>query len=154
MAYKLIKPTDGDDIFDKEHRQPIVFMGGNCRGRDWRLDFFPKFDRYDLTFINPKRDKFASPEGDPAEHANQVMWERKAIDACDIAMFWLGEGLANQASRVEIGYALGKGKTVIIGAEQGFLGLEHLSAFSGLILTTSIDGLMSRLESLLLRGGR
>lgn len=148
MTYKLINPNDGMDALDGAIAHPSVYLGGNCRGRDWRHDIFRKFERANVTFINPKRDTFPDPEDTPVEHAEQVLWERKAIEAADVSLFWLGEGLANQASRVEIGYAIGLGKKVIIGAEPGFLGLEHLSAFSGLVLSSSLEGLMTRLESL------
>lgn len=129
--------------------RPLVYLGGSCRGRDWRLDFYHRFEQADVTFINPMCLPFPDPEMQPGDHAKQVVWERKMLEECDIAVFWLGEGLANQASRVEIGYALGRGKTVLVGAEQGFLGMEHLSAFSGLVLSKSLDGLMSRFASLM-----
>lgn len=146
MGYTLIRP---DDAIKDDLKGPVVFLGGNCRGRDWRLDFYHRFEQSDVNFINPRRDEFVDPELDPVRHANQVEWERKALDRADITVFWLGEGLANQASRVEIGYALGKAVPTLVGAEEGFLGLEHLSAFSGLVLSKSLDGLMNRFASLL-----
>lgn len=146
MGYAVIK---ADDVFKESLPHPRVFLGGNCRGRDWRLDFYHRFEQADVTFINPRRDAFVDPEYDPAAHARQVNWERKALEECDIAIFWLGEGLANQAARVEMGYVLGLGKSVLIGAEDGFLGLEHLTSFSGLILAKSPDALMNRFANLL-----
>ena len=146
MAYTLIR---ADEELRTNAPQPVVFLGGNCRGRDWRLDFLHRFEHTDVSFINPRRENFANPEMDPVTHANQVSWEREALDKSDVAVFWLGEGLANQASRVEIGYAIGKGQTVLIGAEDGFVGMEHLTAFSGLVLSSSIEGLMNRFASLL-----
>lgn len=153
MGYKIIRATEGSEVFQKGFgKSKVVFLGGNCRGRDWRVEFLHRFEREDAVFINPRRDDFPHPETMPGEHAEQVSWERQAIDSADVCLFWLGEGLANQAARVEIGYALGLGKTVLIGAEPGFLGLEHLSAFSGLVLSTSLDGLMDRLNSILRDG--
>ena len=122
-------------------------MGGSCKGRDWRVDILRRFESMNVTFINPRRDNFADPEIDPGEHARQVLWERQAIDRSDIVLFWLGEGLPNQASRVEIGYAIGKGKEVIIGADDTFLGGEHLTAFSGIVMSSSLEGLMNRFSS-------
>lgn len=151
---KVIRHTDGEKAFEKNYgNAQIVFLGGNCRGRDWRVDVTRRLGKADVVLINPRREDFPHPSNMPDEHASQVAWEREAIDKSDVCIFWLGEGLANQAARVEIGYALGKGKTVIIGADTGFLGLEHLSAFSGLVLSTSINGLMDRLESVI-RDGR
>jgi hypothetical protein len=146
MPYTLIR---ADEIMREDLPQPLVFLGGNCRGRDWRLDFYHRFEQSDVTFINPRRDQFIDPELDPTSHATQVEWERKALQKADIAVFWLGEGLSNQAGRVEIGFALGQDKPTLIGAEEGFLGLEHLSAFSGLVLSKSLDGLMNRFASLM-----
>lgn len=146
MTYTLISADDNLPASDQRLR---VFLGGNCRGRDWRLDFYRRFSSEDIIFITPKRDSFADPDMDPVSHANQVGWERQAIDRADVSLFWLGEGLSNQASRVEIGYALGKGCTTLVGAAEGFLGLEHLSAFSGMVLSSSVEGLMARLGSLL-----
>lgn len=144
--YVLIKP---DDSMTRPVPGPRVYLGGHCKGREWRLEFFQRFERADVTFINPKRDTFIDPELDPAGHARQVAWERKALDWCDMGVFWLGEGLSNQAVRVEIGYLLGAQKPVLLGAEKGFMGLEHLSAFSGLVLTNSLDGLMNRFASVM-----
>ena len=146
MAYTLIR---ADEPIREDLVGPVVFLGGNCRGRDWRLDFYHRFEQSDVNFINPRREQFFDPELDPVKHATQVEWERQAMDRANIAIFWLGEGLANQASRVEIGYALGRKLPTLVGAEEGFLGLEHLSAFSGLVLSKSLDGLMNRFASLI-----
>ena len=141
MSYIMIRAEEGDAPLEKDYgTKPIVFLGGNCRGRDWRVEFLHRFESEDVVFINPRRESFAHPEEMPNEHAQQVLWERHALEKADIALFWLGEGLANQAARVEMGFAMGADKYVIIGAEQGFLGLEHMSAFSGLVLSTSTNG--------------
>ena len=145
MTYTLVSADENLPAGDRRLR---VFLGGNCRGRDWRLDFYRRFSSEEIIFFTPKRYIFADPDMDPVSHANQVGWERQAIDRADVSVFWLGEGLANQASRVEIGYALGKGCSTLMGAAEGFLGLEHLSAFSGMVLSTSVEGLMARLTSL------
>ncbi|MFT7144900.1 MAG: nucleoside 2-deoxyribosyltransferase [Alphaproteobacteria bacterium] len=144
MPYELI--TSGEMI-SSSNRYPNVYLGGNCQGRDWRLDFFRRFTEADVKFINPSRTDFPNPEIAPGEHARQVAWERQALAACDIAVFWLGAGLNNQATRVEIGFAMGQGKVVLIGAEDGFLGGEHLTAFSGLVISSSIEGIMNRFSS-------
>jgi len=144
--YTLLKP---DDNLNGRTPGPRVYLGGQCRGRDWRLEFFQRFERGDLTFINPRREPFIDPEMEPAAHARQVAWERQALDISDIGVFWLGEGLSNQAARVEIGYLLGARKPVLMGAQPGFLGVEHLVGFSGLVVATSLDGLMNRFASVL-----
>lgn len=144
MPYELL--TSGDAI-NTNSRYPNVFLGGSCQGRDWRLDFFRRFTDADVTFINPSRMDFPNPEIAPGEHARQVLWEREALGLCDIAVFWLGEGLNNQATRVEIGFAIGQGKPVLIGAKDNFLGGEHLTAFSGLVISSSSEGLMNRFSS-------
>lgn len=150
MTYEIIRPETGTEGLEKEYgNKPVVYLGGNSRGRDWRVDFLHRFENEDVVFINPRRESYANPDEMPNEHAEQVMWERGALAKSDVALFWLGEGLANQAARVEIGFALGAEKEVIIGAEPGFLGLEHLSAFSGLILSSSVEGLMDRMEAAL-----
>lgn len=145
MTYSLA--SAGESLVDMKGLK--VFLGGSCKkfGKDWRMDFYKTFEKYDITFINPKREDFPDPDQDPMAHAKQVQWERDALRSCDVAIFWLGGGLHNQASRVEIGFALGKDKEVFIGAEDDFLGMEHLSAFSGLLLSHSLSGLMTRLQS-------
>lgn len=143
MAYKLIS---ADDKFDFT-KGAVVFLGGNCRGNNWRDDILQHYNDKSVTLISPFRTAFPNPETKPKEHAEVVQWERSAIDKCDIAIFWLGSGLSNQASRVEIGYALGAGKVVLVGAEEDFLGVEHLSAFGGLVFANSLDALMTRLDA-------
>lgn len=145
MSYVLIK---ADESLTGKMPAPRVFLGGLCRGREWRNDFFQRFEKMDMTFVNPRRDTFADPELDPAGHARQVGWEREALDLCDMGVFWLGEGLSNQASRVEIGYLLGAGKPVLVGAEKKFMGVEHLVGFSGMVVASSLDGLMNRFASM------
>lgn len=149
MTYEIIRPDGSLEALDKHPGKPVVYLGGNSRGRDWRVEFLHRFEDENVVFINPRREAYARPDEMPNEHAEQVLWERQALEKSDITLFWLGEGLANQAARVEIGLSLGAGKKVIIGAESGFLGLEHLSAFSGLVLSSSIVGLMDRLEAVL-----
>ena len=150
MTYEIVRPENGaEGLEEVKGAKPVVYLGGNSRGRDWRVDFLHRFEQEDVVFINPRRETYANPEEMPNEHAEQVLWERQALGVSDVALFWLGEGLANQAARVEIGFALGAGKEVIIGAEPGFLGLEHLSAFSGLVLSSSVQGLMDRMEAAL-----
>jgi hypothetical protein len=144
--YSLIKV---DQPLIGKFPRPLVFLGGLSRGRDWRNEFYHRYERTDVTFINPKREFFVDPEADPTGHAKQVSWEREALDACDMGVFWLGEGLSNQAARVEIGYLLGLKKPVLLGAEAGFMGVEHLTGFSGLVVASSLDGLMSRFGSLM-----
>lgn len=144
--YTLIKP---DDSFTGKMPAPRIYLGGQSRGRDWRMDFFQRFSRMELTFINPRREPFIDPELEPAAHAKQVAWERQALDVADIGVFWLGEGLSNQAARVEIGYMLGAQKPVLLGAQPGFMGVEHLVCFSGLVVAPSLEGLMNRFASVL-----
>lgn len=146
MVYQLVRA--GNEL-KADLPQPRVFLGGSVRGRDWRQDFFSRFEQVDVTFINPRLESYPDPQLDPGAHASQTAWERNMLDQADMAVFWLGEGLANQASRVEIGYVIGKGIPVIIGADPSFLGGEHLTAFSGLVLSSSLDGLMNRFASLL-----
>lgn len=142
--YTLIK---ADDSLTGRMPTPRVYLGGQSRGRDWRMEFFQRFSRMEITFINPRREPFIDPEMEPAAHARQVEWERKALDVADIGVFWLGEGLSNQAARVEIGYMIGAQKPVLLGAQQGFMGVEHLVSFSGLVVAPSLDGLMNRFAS-------
>ncbi|TKW61248.1 MAG: hypothetical protein DI628_01060 [Blastochloris viridis] len=144
--YTLIKP---DDSFTGKMPAPRIYLGGQSRGRDWRMEFFQRFSRMDITFINPRREPFIDPEMEPAAHAKQVAWERQALDVADIGVFWLGEGLSNQAARVEIGYMLGAQKPVLLGAQPGFMGVEHLVCFSGLVVAPSLEGLMNRFASVL-----
>ena len=146
MTYEIVK---ADCHISQIALEPYVFLGGNCRGRDWRLEFYHRFENSEVTFISPRRESFADPEIDPAAHADQVAWERDMLSKCHMAVYWLGEGLANQASRVEIGYVIGQGKPLVVGAESGFLGMEHLTSFTGLVLSSSVDGLMNRFASML-----
>ena len=146
MAYTLV--VAGGDL-KQNFPGKVVFLGGRAIGRDWRSEVLRGFTEQKMTFITPVRTKFPDPESQPEEHATMVRWERDALDRSDVVLFWLGEGLANQAARVEIGYALGRGKHVLIGAEDGFVGLEHLSSFAGVVLSSSVQGLSKRLESLL-----
>jgi nucleoside 2-deoxyribosyltransferase len=147
MAYRLIQAGNNLSLA----KDKVVFLGGSSRGNDWRETIYRSFNQdSDITFVSPFRTSYPNPEMNPKEHAEIVEWERQAIASCDIAIFWLGAGLSNQASRVEIGYALGTGKTVIVGAEDSFLGLEHLSAFGGFVLSDSLDSVMTRLKAELL----
>jgi hypothetical protein len=145
--YKLIKA--GETLTGKM-AAPRVYMGGQSRGRDWRIDFYKRFERADVTFINPRRETFIDPELEPIAHVKQVEWERKALDVSDLGIFWLGDGLSNQAARVEIGYMLGMQKPVLLGAQPGFLGIEHLVGFSGLVVASTLEGLMNRFASILM----
>lgn len=144
MAYRLIQAGNNLSLA----KGKVVFLGGSSRGNDWREQIYRSFNESDdITFISPFRTSYPNPETNPVEHADIVTWERNAIAASNIAVFWLGAGLSNQAARVEIGYALGSNRTVIVGAEDSFLGLEHLSAFGGFVLSDSLESIETRLRA-------
>ena len=148
MSYIFIKAGES---LDQAMPGPVVFLGGRTRGRDWRPEALRLLQNYRLTFISPWRANYPNPEDDIPGHSAAVLWEKAAIDRADICLFWLSDALNNQASRVEIGYALGRGKQVLVGAEPGFFGAEHLTCFAGLVLSTSLPGLLSRLENLVIK---
>lgn len=144
MAYRLIQAGNNLSLA----KGKVVFLGGASRGNDWRDEIYKEFNESnDISFISPFRTSYPNPEADPKGHSDIVEWERNAIAESNIAIFWLGAGLSNQAARVEIGYALGTGKTVIVGAEDSFLGLEHLSSFGGFVLASSLDSIITRLKA-------
>lgn len=144
MTFRLIQAGNNLSLA----KGKTVFLGGSSRGNDWREAFYEAFKEYDdVTFISPFRSKYPNPEMEPQKHSEVVEWERTAIASCDIAIFWLGNNLSNQASRVEMGYALGAGKTVVVGAEDSFLGLEHLSSFGGIVLSDSLESMITRLKA-------
>jgi len=144
MAYRLIQSGGNLSLV----KGKVVFLGGSSRNNDWREMFYQLFNENDeITFISPFRTSYPNPELEPQEHAKIVAWEREAIAISNIAVFWLGAGLSNQAARVEIGFATGTGKTVVVGAEDSFLGLEHLSAFGGFVLADSLEAIATRLKA-------
>ncbi|MCP4356325.1 MAG: hypothetical protein GY793_12030 [Proteobacteria bacterium] len=147
MTYRLIQ--SGSNLALAKGK--IVFLGGSSRNDDWRELLYKQFnDDDDITFVSPFRTSYPNPETDATEHAKLVAWEREAIAISNFSVFWLGSGLSNQAARVEIGYSLGAGKTVLVGAEDSFLGLEHLSSFGGFVLASSLDAIVTRLKAELL----
>lgn len=144
MTFRLIQAGNNLSLA----KGKVVFLGGSSRGNDWREKFYEEFkENSEITFVSPFRSQYPNPESDPKGHSEVVEWERTAIASCDIAIFWLGTNLSNQAARVEMGYALGTGKTVIVGAEDSFLGLEHLSSFGGIVLSDSLESMITRLSA-------
>lgn len=146
-----IRPTDeGFPIVTITHI-PIVFLGGTSKraSSSWRDVFFTHLQGLPVQVIDPTPSAYPDPNHDPQEHYELVQWQRAAIQASSIAVFWLDEKLANQAARVEIGYAIALGKNVLIGAGPGFLGKKHLELFANQIIAETVTDLKDRLVTAL-----
>jgi hypothetical protein len=140
---RVIRPSDDLPSFPDPTDIPRLYLGGNAGqgGSSWRQEILLSLQSYPIQIIDPNPETFPNPTRDSDGHVELVQWQRAAIKASSIVVFWLDDRLANQASRVEAGYALGLGKIVFIGAGTRLLGRHHLALFSGGIIARSFDEL-------------
>lgn len=146
-AYKLIERKDRIDLGDGDVPHPVIYLGGDVRKIDsgWRETVKHSVKDRSLTLIDPTCETLPRPQWDPDGHAEYVRWERTAIEASNIILFWLGKDLQNQAARVEIGFAVGRGKIVRVGAAEGFRGADFITSYIGCPIAASVDELCEQL---------
>lgn len=103
-----------------------VFLAGSIeqgKAEDWQKKFVKKLDKYDITFLNPRRDDWDSSWGQTKEDENfvkQVTWELDALEKADLVIVYFDP---NTKSPITIGetYLYVKSGKLIVCCPEGFV---------------------------------
>lgn len=97
-----------------------IFLAGGISGcPDWQTRAYELMDHTGLTIVNPRRPEGLETIGREAKR--QIAWERLALDKARVTLFWFPAGESPcPIALFELGMALGRGKPVAIGAENGY----------------------------------
>ena len=133
--------------------EPTVFLAGgitNCPW--WQDDVIAMLANYDGVVYNPRRRDF--PMDDPNAANEQITWEFKALNECNIFSMWFSDADSDQPiCMYELGRHLvrftavpGMESRVIIGVEPGYRRAQDVEIQTRLVSPLIADGISSSLE--------
>lgn len=122
-APRVYRPAPGDP--------PAVFLaGGIPHVEDWHPDAVTLLDvaRVPMVVLCPRREEF--PVDDPRAGADQVAWEHRHLHIATVTLFWFAapdphavipaEFVVQPTTLVELGVALGEGRSIAVGAAASY----------------------------------
>jgi len=95
-----------------------VFLAGGITGcRLWRKDIIedPSVGKMNVVLLNPRRENF--PMDDPSAAEGQITWEFEMLNAADLVVVWFSSETIQPIVMFELGWLLGTGKNVLVGAD-------------------------------------
>lgn len=101
--------------------KPKLFVAGGITGTyNWQDVFLRTLDNYlirgkTLIAYNPRREDFDML--DKTMEEEQICWEYQHLAKADIISFWFTPETLCPITLYELGYALGKGRNVVIGID-------------------------------------
>jgi nucleoside 2-deoxyribosyltransferase len=118
MKSRIIKPDSPDQTFNEF--AVTIFLAGsidNGAATLWAQRVQDAMIDEGVTMFNPRRDEwFPDIEARASNEffRNQVNWELDRIDLAKIIFFYFEGGSVSPITLQELGYALGKGKRVVV----------------------------------------
>jgi len=106
---------------DETERPLNIFLAGSIEmgvAEDWQTRITKKLSKYNVNIFNPRRDDWDSSwEQDPTpgtQFYEQVEWEWDHIKEADLVLFYFDVETKSPITLMELGYALGIGKDVLV----------------------------------------
>lgn len=104
----------------------VIFLAGSIEmgiATNWQSRVEIALNGKDCILLNPRRDDW-NPEWvqsiDHPEFAEQVTWEMDGIESADLVLFYFEPGTKSPISLMELGWASGLGKEVVVCCPEGF----------------------------------
>lgn len=130
---KVYQSPDKVDWYDVGGKTSIFLAGGISNCRDWQSDMIEELKNLDvdglvglgdLIIFNPRRDDFDIT--DKTATIEQIKWEHKCLERCDICSFFFPESDTVQPIALyELGKHMGKRRSVV-GIQKGYLRAEDV----------------------------
>lgn len=152
MSILHFKPPYWED--SSEIKGLSIFLGGSIemgKAVDWQQDIVDTFSDYNITVFNPRRDNWDSSWEQSIHNLNfkdQVTWEIKHIEKCDIVIFYIQGNTLSPITLLEIGLCCGR-NNVIICCEKEFWrkgNVEVVADIYGMTLVETMDDLKSQIK--------
>lgn len=129
-------------------KKSTLFLGGgitNCP--DWQNEMAHKLDLkgFDITVFNPRRKNY--PKEDPSAEKEQITWEYAKLREAKVLLFWFSHGSENPIVLFELGSALERNASVLVGVDSNYSRKRDVEIQVGLInkdikIVYSLDDLL------------
>jgi hypothetical protein len=145
-----IKPPNSGEI-----QGITVFLAGSIEmgvAEDWQTKVANRFESYQVTLYNPRRDEWDSSWKQEQKETNfneQVNWEMNNLEDCDIIFMYLDPNTKAPISLLELGLNAAGGKMIVV-CPDGFWrkgNVEIVCTRFNIPLFNSLDDGMGALES-------
>jgi hypothetical protein len=118
-AFKTIQYIESPSREKAE--KPTLFLGGgitNCP--DWQNEILNKLDSkgLDIAVFNPRRKNYSKE--DPNAEMEQISWEYSRLREAQVLLFWFSSGSENPIVLFELGSALERNVSVIVGVDPNY----------------------------------
>lgn len=96
-----------------------IFLAGSIemgKAEDWQAQFCDDFKDYDINILNPRRTEWDSSWEQSIENAQfreQVEWELRNLEICDLIIMYLQPGTLSPISMLELGLHIKSGKMIL-----------------------------------------
>lgn len=145
-----IKPPKYVDI-----KGITVFLAGSIEmgvAEDWQTKVKNRFESYQITLYNPRRDEWDSSWKQEQKESNfndQVNWEMNNLEDCDIIFMYFDPATKSPISLLELGLHADSGKMIVV-CPDGYWrkgNVEIVCTRFNIPLFNSLDDGMGALES-------
>ena len=145
-----IKPPKSGEI-----QGITVFLAGSIESGfadDWQTKVANRFESYQVTLYNPRRDEWDSSWKQEQKESNfneQVNWEMNNLEDCDIIFMYFDPETKSPISLLELGLYADSGKMIVV-CPDGFWrkgNVEIVCTRFNIPLFNSLDDGMGALES-------
>ena len=130
---KVYQAPDKVDWFDTAKKKSIFLAGGITGCVNWQFDIIWELNNLNdsglfnlggLVIFNPRRDNFDIR--DETSTIEQIRWEHKALEKCDICSFFFPASDSVQPITLyELGKHMGK-RVSVVGIQEGYLRAEDV----------------------------
>jgi len=96
--------------------KPWIFLAGGITGcPGWQSEVKKALSdiEQDITLINPRRDDFDVTN--PDESLNQIRWERRHLNRCELISFWFAKETIQPIALFELGRFVDTPQSLVIG---------------------------------------
>lgn len=114
---KIIKPPQKFNPF--EEKGISIFLAGSIEMgavEEWQIAVQQRFNNYDVTFLNPRRDVWDSSQEQSINNpyfVEQVNWELDALDNCSYIFMYFDPNTISPISLLELGTHSSDGNMVV-----------------------------------------
>lgn len=124
-------PHDWNADVDSTGRDHQLFLAGgitNCS--DWQSEMIGLLEDFDGVIFNPRRRQWPR---DSESLSEQIHWEQTHLDRSHLRLFWFAQETVCPITLFELGNALGKSQSIVIGADPNYCRREDLKIQLSLI---------------------
>lgn len=132
-----------------------IFLAGSIEmgvAEDWQTKVANRFESYQVTIYNPRRDEWDSSWKQDQKESNfneQVNWEMNNLEDCDIIFMYFDPATKSPISLLELGLHASDGKMIVV-CPNGFWrkgNVEIVCTRFNIPLLDSLEDGMGALES-------